>query len=158
MKKRLFVLLIPALGIAGCLKNDIKECIPTEVTVKAPEGEVSSLRGYLSANGISTQEDSRGFFYNISTPGSGVKPNTCSIVTVDYVAKLTNGNTVDSNNNVQYNVGAFITGWKEALPLLSPGGSMTLYLPPSLAYGSAANGNVPANSNLVFFIALKEVH
>ena len=158
MKTRLFLLLIPSLALASCLKNNKTQCVPTEVTYKAPDPEITSLQGFLSGNGITATADPRGFFYTISDSGTGTKPNTCSTIIMDYTAKLlSNRATVDSNNNVQYPVNAFILGWQEALPLLAAGGSMTLYVPPSLAYGSQVNGNIPANSNLVFTIKLKAV-
>jgi FKBP-type peptidyl-prolyl cis-trans isomerase FkpA len=158
MNKRLLILLIPVLGFTSCFKNDKNECIPLEVTFKAPDAEISALKGYLTGNGITTEQDPRGFFYTISPMGTGAKPNTCSSVLLDYTTKLLDGTTVDSNNNVTYVVNAFIVGWQEALPLLPAGSTMTLYLPPSLAYGSKVNGNVPANSNLVFNIVLKTVN
>lgn len=158
MKKGYLILLIAAFGITACLKNDKFECKPVEVTITAPASEVNNLKGYLTGNNITATEDQRGFFYNITTQGTGAKPTNCSSVTIDYVAKLTNGNTVDSNNNVTFGVSQFITGWQEALPLLAAGGSMTLYLPPSLAYGSSGSGSVPPNANMIFSINLKTVY
>jgi FKBP-type peptidyl-prolyl cis-trans isomerase FkpA len=154
MKKQIGFLLVPVL-LMGCFKPDENNCVPQEVTTQAPASEVNGLKNYLTANGISTTEDPRGFFYTINPVGTGAKPNSCSFVGLDYVAKLLNGTTVDSNNNVTYAVRDFIVGWQEALPLLPVGSAMTLYLPPSLAYGSTANGNVPANSNMIFFINLR---
>lgn len=146
------------LGLVSCLKNDKIECVPVTVEVKAPASEISALRGILSGSGITPMEDIRGFFYTITTVGTGTKPTTCSTVVIDYTAKLMDGTTVDANNNVSFQVGAFIAGWQEALPLLPAGGAMTLYLPPSLAYGSQTNGNIPGNSNLIFTINLKSVN
>jgi FKBP-type peptidyl-prolyl cis-trans isomerase FkpA len=156
MKKLTGIFLLPFL-LTGCFKADENNCVPQEVTIKAPDAEISALKGYLSGNGISTTEDARGFFYTISPGGTGAKPNSCSFVNLDYVAKLLNGTTVDSNNNVTYGVSDFIIGWQEALPLLPVGSNMTLYVPPSLAYGSTANGNVPANSNMIFYINLRSI-
>jgi len=79
-------------------------------------------------------------------------------VVVNYVGKLTNGTIFDSGNNVSFSLGGLITGWQEGIPLIAPGGSITLYLPPSLAYGSRATGSIPANSNLIFKIDLKSVY
>jgi FKBP-type peptidyl-prolyl cis-trans isomerase FkpA len=154
MKRQIGILLLPVL-LMGCFKPDENNCVPQEVTTMAPASEVNGLKNYLTANGISTTEDPRGFFYTIDPLGTGAKPNSCSFVGLDYVAKLLNGTTVDSNNNVTYAVSDFIIGWQEALPLLPVGSKMTLYLPPSLAYGSTANGNVPANSNMIFHINLR---
>ena len=150
--------MIPMLGLVSCLKNEKNECVPVTIGTKAPDSEISELRMVLSAGGISAQEDPRGFFYTITTPGSGAKPTTCSIVVIDYTANLMNGTTVDSNNNTSFQLGGLIIGWQEALPLLPAGGAMTLYLPPSLAYGSQANGNIPGKSNLAFTINLKSFY
>jgi FKBP-type peptidyl-prolyl cis-trans isomerase len=139
------------------MKNDPVECIPMEVTYKAPASEVSALKGILAGSGITATEDPRGFFYTITGPTTGVEPTTCSLVSLDYVAKILNGAQVDQGTNATFQVAAFITGWQEALPLLPKGASMRLYLPPSLAYGSTQNGDIPANSNLEFLIDLKEV-
>ena len=76
MNKRLLILLIPVLGFTSCFKNDKNECIPLEVKLKAPDAEISALKGYLTGNGITTEQDPRGFFYSISPMGTGAKPNT----------------------------------------------------------------------------------
>lgn len=146
------------IGLAACLKNESTPCNPADVTITASSSEVAALKGTLAGNGITATEDPRGFFYSFTTTGTGAKPTVCNTVVVDYVAKLMNGTTVDSSDNAGYPVSAFIVGWQEALPLMAAGSKITLYLPPSLAYGSVTNGNVPANSNLRFDITLKAVH
>lgn len=160
MKK---VLLIVSLfvTIISCNKNDNKNnnnC--PEVTTAAPASEVATLKAYLQANNITAVEDPRGFFYTIDAPGTGSKPTACSGVTVNYVGKLTNGTIFDSGNNISFSLGGVITGWQEGIPLIAPGGSITLYLPPSLAYGSRGtpDGTIPPNSNLIFKIDLKSVY
>ena len=91
----------------------------------------------------------------INTPGTGDKPTACSDVTVAYVGRLLNGNIFDQNTGIAFNLSKLIAGWQEAIPLIAKGGSMTLYLPPTLGYGPNAVGPVPANSNLIFDISLK---
>ncbi len=155
MKKVLIVISL-FVAITSCNKKDDTKC--PEVTTTAPASEVATLKVYLQANNITAVEDPRGFFYTIDAPGSGTKPTACSGVTVNYVGKLTNGTTFDSGNNVSFSLGGLITGWQEGIPLIAPGGSITLYLPPSLAYGSRASGPIPANSNLIFKIDLKSTY
>ena len=155
MKKVLIVISLFA-AITSCNKKDDTKC--PEVTTTAPASEIATLKTYLQANNITAVEDPRGFFYTIDAPGSGTKPTACSGVTVNYVGKLTNSTTFDSGNNVSFSLGGLITGWQEGIPLIAPGGSITLYLPPSLAYGSRASGSIPANSNLIFKIDLKSVY
>lgn len=154
MKKIFFVLALAALSFTACNKD--KDC-PT-VNTTAPTTEVENLRAYLSTNGIVATEDSRGFFYTINTATSGTKPTTCSTINFNYIVKLTNGSTVQSANNVSYPLSDLITGWKEALPFIGVGGRITLYLPPSLAYGANAQPGIPANSNLIFDITLNAVN
>ena len=145
MKKYGFVLLSLAL-LAGSCKQDDDQAAPI------------TLDEYIKTNKISATADSRGFYYTIQAPGSGAKPTATSNVTVNYTGKLTNGNTFDSGKGVSFNLRDLITGWQYGIPLIAPGGSITLYLPPSLAYGSRATGDIPANSVLIFTIDLIRVN
>lgn len=154
MNMKKITILFSVLIFASCSKNENCE----EVKTVAPVSEVSNLRDYLNTNGITTTEDSRGFFYIINSPGTGEKPTICSSVTVNYVGKLLDGTTFDSGNNSSFSLSGLITGWQEGIPLISPGGKITLYLPPTLAYGSSGVGSIPANSNLIFEIDLLKVN
>ena len=147
MKKYGFMLLAWAL-IAGSCKQDDDQAAAAPIT----------LDQYIDANKISATADSRGFYYTIQAPGSGAKPTASSNVTVNYIGKLTNGNTFDSGKEVSFNLRDLIVGWQYGIPLIAPGGSITLYLPPSLAYGSRAVGDIPANSVLIFTIDLVRVN
>lgn len=153
MKNLFWAFLLPVFVIS-CKKED--SC--PEVTIKAPDAEIATLRTYITNNGITATEDARGFFYTISIPGTGNKPTPCSGVSVNYTGKLTNGTQFDAGTNVTFNLSQLIIGWQEGIPLLNAGGSITLYLPPSLAYGPAANGSIPANSILIFDIKLNAVY
>ena len=150
MKKHLLWLL-PLVLVFGCKKDN--KC--PEVNITAPAAEVTTLRDYLTTNNITATEDPRGFFYTINNPGSGDKPTPCSNVTVGYAGKLTNGNQFDAQQSISFPLSDLITGWKEGIPLIATGGSMKLYLPPSLGYGSQARPGIPANSILIFDITLR---
>jgi FKBP-type peptidyl-prolyl cis-trans isomerase FkpA len=60
-------------------------------------------------------------------------------------------------------LGQLIIGWQKGLPLIKSGGSITLFIPPSLGYGNQDIRNssgaviIPANSNLKFTIDLVSV-
>ena len=149
------VICLLASAVIGCGKDN-GNC--PEVSTTAPATEVLNLQSYLTANGITATQDPRGFFYTIADPGAGDKPSSCSGVTVDYTGKLINGSTFDSGNNVSFNLSQLIIGWQEGIPLIAPGGNITLYLPPSLAYGSSGSGSIPPNSNLIFIIDLKSIY
>jgi FKBP-type peptidyl-prolyl cis-trans isomerase FkpA len=151
--KRIILLLLPFFIVVGCIKE--KKCPGVEVA--APGSEVATLKTYLDTNHITVTADPRGFFYKINAAGSGTKPNPCSGVTVGYVGRLLNGTVFDKNPNATFGLGELIVGWQESIPLIAPGGSMTVYIPPSLGYGSKAVGSIPANSYLMFDITLYQV-
>lgn len=158
MKQYGFAFLIGALLLAGCQNTDQTPCDPTPVTIKAPQSEVTALKQYIDTSRISATADERGFYYTIQSPGSGAKPTVCSNVTVNYRGTLTNGEEFDSGNDVSFGLNQLILGWQEGIPLIAPGGSITLYLPPTLAYGAQAQPGIPANSILVFKIDLVRVN
>ncbi len=155
MKKISFIVLISALVFVSCVKQSERDCSPVGIT--APPSEVDSLRSYLYTNGINATEDSRGFFYVIHTPGE-IKPTICNAVSVTYVGTLTNGTQFDAQTNVSFYLSQLITGWQEGIPLIGTGGSITLYLPPTLGYGSQDYGAIPGNSILTFNISLLAVN
>ena len=47
-----------------------------------------------------------------------------------------------------------IIGWQKGIPLIQKGGSIRLYIPPSMGYGSKSSSSIPANSTLIFDIDL----
>jgi FKBP-type peptidyl-prolyl cis-trans isomerase FkpA len=134
-------------------KDKVENCDPVATAAKAEE--VAILKNYLSLNSISFTEDSRGFFYRIVTPGEAAKPTICNSVSVKYKGKFTAGGVFDEAGvPVNFELSKLIVGWQEGIPLIGKNGSIVLYLPPSLAYGAAGNGTIPANSNLIFEIDL----
>lgn len=160
MKKHVFALLAWALTTGSCQKSDPAPaltpaaCALLPVTTKAPQAEITALKQYIDTNMITAMADERGFYYTIGSPGLGSKPTRCSRVTVNYTGKLTNGSTFDSASGISFDLQGLIMGWQAGIPLIAPGGSITLYLPPSLAYGAQAQNGIPANSILVFKIDL----
>lgn len=144
--------------LSNCQSADQTPCDQTPVTIKAPDAEVAALKQYIDANHIVATADARGFYYAIKTPGTGNKPTVCANVTVNYKGQLTNGSSFDSGNGVSFGLNQLIVGWQEGIPLVAPGGSITLYLPPSLAYGDQAQSGIPAKSILVFQIDLISVN
>lgn len=166
MKKILAALIIGSFLIAGCVKSNNK-CSYSDSKVIAPAAEVDSLNTLLVDSGIVATQNSAGFFYTIDNPGSGVSiANLCSTISVTYDGSIFKGKTFDSTaagNTATFQLGQVIAGWQKGLPLVSKGGHITLYIPPSLAYGGNAvtdnGGNViiPANSYLVFHVGLADV-
>jgi FKBP-type peptidyl-prolyl cis-trans isomerase FkpA len=157
MKIKYIFLLFVGLLASSCQLGQRTPCDPTPVVTNVPQSEVMALKQYIDSKGIKATANERGFYYSIQKPGSGAKPTICSNVTVNYKGTLTNGESFDSGNDISFGLNQLVLGWQVGIPLVAPGGSVTLYLPPSLAYGSQEQSGIPANSILVFEIDLVKV-
>ncbi|MEO6313866.1 MAG: FKBP-type peptidyl-prolyl cis-trans isomerase [Chitinophagaceae bacterium] len=166
MRKILVALFVVVIGLAACnKKND--NCNYDPCAVKAPASEITQVETYLSGAGITTAiKHCSGLYYEIKGPGTGSSaPTICSYVSVNYKGMLTNGNIFDQTTTAPaaFPLATLIESWKKGIPLLKKGGSITLYVPPSLGYGASAqvdrNNNViiPANSILIFDIELVDL-
>ncbi len=148
--------------VSGCIKNSnsnpAQTCTPVNTT--APTSEVTLLKNFLDSSHITAMADSRGFFYTIdssATASISGHPTICSDVSVVYTGTFLNGKVFDSsgaNTPLSLSLSSTILGWQEAVPFMRSNAVMTLYLPPSLAYGASGRGPIPANSNLIFNIKL----
>lgn len=159
MRTRLFSMLaFSFLALAGCNKSSNSGgCNFTTTTAVAPAAEIAALKASLDAS--YTQHPS-GIFYKIVTQGAGTVPVVCSDVTVKYSGRVTSSSTPFDQNTtgVTFTLGQLIAGWQIGIPLIQKGGSIILYIPPSLGYGSAGAGSsIPPNSYLVFTIDLINV-
>jgi FKBP-type peptidyl-prolyl cis-trans isomerase FkpA len=149
------VLIFSCFIALSCKKQDF---CPADTTV-APESEVQALEAYLNSNSITAIKDDRGFYYRYRKEGSGRNPTICSSVTVAYNGRLTNGTQFDASNSASFGLRNLIRGWRQAIPLMKVGDGITLYLPPSLAYGSAGSPpTIPANAILIFDIDLLAIN
>ncbi len=160
MIKFVFRLVLWIALFTGCSKSDNKCNYPDSV-ITAPANEVQAINNYLAADSIIALQHPSGFFYKITSQGSGQSiVNLCSNVTIRYTGKLTDGTVFDKTapgNTATFILGDLIIGWQKGLPLISKGGTITLYIPPSLGYGSSANGNIPGNSILIFDVELVDI-
>ncbi|MEO6720273.1 MAG: FKBP-type peptidyl-prolyl cis-trans isomerase [Ferruginibacter sp.] len=160
-RKFLFIVALP-MAIISCSKSD-KSCGLTLSTDTAPASEVADVQAYLTSKSITADQHPSGLFYKIHQPGSGDVPGACSVVTVKYKGSLSNGTGFDSSyktspNGYPFTLGdRLIAGWQLGVPLIKKGGSITLYIPPSLGYKAAGSGPIPPNSILIFNIDLVDV-
>jgi FKBP-type peptidyl-prolyl cis-trans isomerase FkpA len=95
--------------------------------------------------------------------GTGATAQTGHKVSVSYTGWLYDatkadhkGTQFDSSGSFTFTLGngSVIAGWDQGVPGMRVGGTRVLVIPPSLAYGSKANGSIPANSTLIFEITL----
>jgi FKBP-type peptidyl-prolyl cis-trans isomerase FkpA len=166
MKEFIALPIIALVIFASCSKKENK-CVYTDSTIVAPAAEQQALKDSLDSMGIHATLAPSGFFYNINQPGSGpTVTNLCTTIAVFYRGGFLNGTGFDSTNGnpAIFQLGQVIPGWQKAIPLIAKSGDITLYIPPSLAYGSKAvtdpnTGNVviPANSNLVFRVVVADI-
>ncbi len=163
MKKH-FLGLMAVLLLLGACKKKGNDCPYQDQNYIAPASEVTALQSWINTNAPGATQHSSGVFYVIASPGSGGTPSVCSSVTVKYTGSLLNGTVFDSNSTgFSSMLGQLIPGWQKGLPLIKAGGSITLYIPPSLGYGSQDIRNsggaivIPGNSYLKFTIDLTAV-
>lgn len=162
MHKRLsFLLILPFIFVfAACNKSSRPgPCGYSPVIATAPASEVASLKSYLDANGIVYTQHSSGIFYQVDAPGAGATPTVCSAVTVKYRGRVITSSTAfdENTSGITFTLGQLIAGWQIGIPLIQKGGSIKLYIPPSLGYGNSPQSGIPANSNLAFNIELVNV-
>lgn len=160
MIKKLSFLSLVVLLFVSCDKTTVAPtgCTYTPSTLKADTAEVTYLRNYLTANAIIATQDTSGFFYNISATGTGTSPTICSTVLAQYSGWLLNGFKFDESvGGTYFRVGAVIEAWQKVLPTMKPGGTITIYVPPSLAYAGVSSGSIPPYSYLKFYIKLVAV-
>ena len=84
----------------------------------------------------------------------GPKPSQDSTVTLSYKLNDLNGNTLDQNSNVQFNLTNTVPGFKEAVSNMSVGETIVAYVHPDLGYGAQLLDTIEPNSLLIFEIEL----
>ena len=115
---------------------------------------------YISDNNLNAVEGPEGLFYVIDQAGAGGNPSTSSTVTVHYEGFLLDGSKFDSSIDrgtpSTFGLSQVIRGWQLGIPFFKSGGKGKLIIPSSLGYGSQSvgNGDIPANSVLIFNIEL----
>ena len=162
MKKILLGIIILSSISFSCSKKDTT-CSYSDSNVIASASEIANVQAYLTTNSITATQHPSGFFYKINQAGTGqAVVNLCSMVTVKYAGRLTNGTYFDpttpgTTSTATFALWQVIVGWQKGVPLISAGGKISLYIPPSLGYGSVPKGSIPANSILIFDIELVSV-
>ncbi len=164
MYKKLFIIIaLPFLMMACSKSSPNNNCTFVAPTAAASASEIATLKTYLDANSLTYTQHPSGIFYNITAQGSGTTPTVCSSLTFKYSGRTTVTTTPFDAGTITYNLGNLIIGWQYGIPLIKKGGSITLYIPPSLGYGAQAQGTagtdkyIPANSYLIFTIDLIDV-
>lgn len=133
-------------------------CKKKKIISQATEDENIIVK-YISEHNLKATATGSGLYYVMSSEGTGIQPNLNSLVTINYKGTLTDGTVFDQKTGGAYstNLSKVIQGWQEGIPLFKKGGKGMLLIPSALGYGTKANGNIPANSVLIFDVELVDV-
>jgi FKBP-type peptidyl-prolyl cis-trans isomerase FklB len=132
----------------------------------ASERNKTAAADFLAKN--ATKKDvhttASGLQYKVIKPGDANAPAILATddVDVNYRGRLIDGSEFDNSYSrgvpSTFQVGQVIKGWTEALMMMKPGASYTLYIPPDLAYGERGKPpKIPSNSLLIFDVELVDV-
>jgi len=98
------------------------------------------------------------------TTGTGAVAKSGDCLIVKYYGTLASDGTKFDENYTQPTAFAFelgqgqvIQGWDQGLVGMKVGGERRLTIPAAMAYGNTSNGDIPADSALVFYVKLLRV-
>ena len=126
------------------------------------QDNIAEIEQYLADNDLEAAKTASNLYFIIETEGDGEHPTESSTVTVDYHGFLTNGEVFDSSRDrgepASFSLSSVIQGWKEGIPLLSRGGTGTLLIPHTLAYGAnpPQGSIIPLYAVLIFEVELQD--
>lgn len=124
----------------------------------------AEAEAFLAANGEveGVVTTASGLQYQVLVEGDGARPSATDMVTVNYRGTLLDGTEFDSsyarNEPASFPLNRVISGWTEALQLMSVGSKYKLFIPSDLAYGSRGAGElIGPDATLVFEVELLNV-
>ena len=158
IKRLIFIFAISSILVSCTKSSSTGGCKYTDSNVTAPASEIAALLAWVTANHPAAIQHPSGFFYEITNPGTGGTAKICSGITVKYSGYLLSGFKFDENlTGTTFTLGQLVIAWQKGIPLIKVGGSISLYVPPTLGYGSVQANNIPPNSYLIFNIQLLNV-
>lgn len=138
--------------MAGCSLN-------SDVTSGQEQlaNELRAIDAYLISKGITALKDANGIRFTVDSIGTGYPPRFASKVSFDYTGKLFTGSVFQSGKVTDQAIAGLVAGLQIGLPSIPNGSKATFYIPSVFAYGSQAQNNIPANSNLIFQVKLRGI-
>jgi FKBP-type peptidyl-prolyl cis-trans isomerase FkpA len=140
---RVVIAIVLALSAAACGGSDssTSPSAPTPPSAPFSQTDVIAGTGATATQGRTITVSYTGWLYDPTRPES-------------------KGTQFETNASFSFplGVGRVIPGWDQGVVGMRVGGLRRLVIPPSLAYGSQANGQIPGNSTLVFDIMLLAVN
>lgn len=110
------------------------------------------IQQYILEKGIDAKRTESGLYYFVEEEGDGSLIPYDGVIGVTYKGMLLDGHPFDTqlNNPVELNIKNLVLGWREAMLYVNVGSSLTVIIPPQLAYKKQQRGAIPENSILVF--------
>jgi FKBP-type peptidyl-prolyl cis-trans isomerase len=118
--------------------------------------DTTAIGAYLRSKNINALTDASGVRFVIDSLASGFPPRINNTVSFKYTGRFLSG-TIFDEGDITGVVSSYIGGFQVGLSLLPEGTKARLYVPSGYAYGSAGAQGIPANSNLIFEIQLKDI-
>ncbi|MDH3745318.1 MAG: FKBP-type peptidyl-prolyl cis-trans isomerase [Acidobacteriota bacterium] len=148
--------------LQAVLKAKQEEVNAKQQEVRREAGETNKQEGaaFLEENGRRAEVTTlaSGLQYEVLEDGSGEKPSASDRVSVHYEGQLIDGQVFDSSIKrgapATFAVGGVISGWTEALQLMSVGSKWKLFIPSDLAYGERGSQSIGPNATLIFDVEL----
>ena len=136
--------------------SQVNEAVSSRVTAQR-EADLAQIAAKYP--GLTT--DANGVQYLIQRQGTGAKPQTGSMVQVNYTGMFLSGEIFDASAahggplEFQVGMGQLIPGWDRTVLDMQLGEKRLVVIPPELAYGErGAGGVIPPNAFLVFEMEL----
>ncbi|MCE1198828.1 MAG: FKBP-type peptidyl-prolyl cis-trans isomerase [Marinilabiliales bacterium] len=158
-----FVVLVVVLAFSSCRKTTYQQEIDNEKVL---------LSKYINKFHKGVSPTSSGLYYIQTKAGNGRTIADGNYVKVFYKGYLIEDNDslgikdgamFDSSGDFEpfgFTVGAgsVITGWEEAIKLMTDGGEAKWIIPSKIAYAGTIQGTIPAYSTLVFYVKIFKVY
>jgi len=150
---------VRAMAKSAAKKDDIEVEPETELDVANQSVALTIAIHDPHPSASTTQQQPRGFTIVELKQGQGRAAKAGDTVDLHYKGTLTNGTVFDSSYgrspfSFKIGGGAVIKGFDRGVTGMRVGGKRRVTIPPDMAYGSRAVGNIPASSTLVFEIEL----
>lgn len=127
-----------------------------------PKIEDTAFAPELGVDLDASTKTSSGLYYRDITVGNGAEvPATGALsITTNYSLYLRTGAHIQTGTITFPTAGGGgpIPGFDEGVRGMRVGGTRQLIMPPRLGYGDQANGDIPANSILVFSVTLNSIN
>ncbi|WP_296702270.1 FKBP-type peptidyl-prolyl cis-trans isomerase [Algoriphagus sp.] len=177
MKIKLYSLIALIAGVAS-----FASCINKEESAEAVYArDVAAIEDYIQNSSLTNVKEYNDPTYGIriiwqEVSGSGIPVELGDTLRVDYTGKLLSNKVFDSSiesvardNNIyssgreyiplrfRIGLGALIFGFEYGVAQMEQGDKATIFIPSGSGYGRNPNGEIPANSPLIFEMDLIEV-